>query len=220
MSSSDDMLGRSILLCTVQSFGVVLAMSCAMVIGRGYCEIAREFLTKIEHMLFVLICFTYVVAVFNKDVGSWFWQGVIGGREGHRFSKLSLSWTMKAYAVADLTVIAGLLYCTGGPRNSLFTGFLFIVVPVTIILRESWGPVLLYTLYTAIIFGVTLFARNERFEITEERPYNVAFGIVTGICFLFPAIVYILTEHRLSSQLRTGEVMEEPKAEGAASAPK
>lgn len=103
-------------------------------------------------------------------------------------SGLSFSTIMRWCAFLDLGALAYLIYATGGSRESLFVPYLFIIVPVTIILEDSKLCISLYFVITVVIFWVCLLWWKCA-AFAAARPdiwYNIAYGVITTLCVFFP----------------------------------
>lgn len=114
-----------------------------------------------DHMctvVWVVLAVTVLVAVFQRDlpllVVSAF--GIVPKRRGP--SILSLRVAVMIYFLLDFGALAMLIRATGGPERSLYTTFLYVLVPITIALQRQIGArtVVLFAVLTIGIFLATL----------------------------------------------------------------
>jgi hypothetical protein len=109
-------------------------------------------------------------------------MGMTSSGQGVSFTKI-----VRFCAGVDLVALAYLIYATGGSRQSLFVPYLFVIVPVTIILQDSKRPIAIYFVMTVVICWVCLWLKCSAFQVHyPEHSYNIAYGAVTTLCVFLP----------------------------------
>lgn len=126
---------------------------------------------------------------------------------------MTLSRLFAVYAVLDLFVLAYLVHSTGGSRLSLYTPFLFIIVPVAIVLGEKPRRVLFYGGLTVVIFFVVMYWKDKAFKIDDcdINKYNLCWGIITLLSVLFPTLLYLFAARGPRGQIGDGPCQETNK---------
>jgi hypothetical protein len=118
---------------------------------------------------------------------------IMGNSAPSVFSRsVAFSWAISLCAFMDLSALAILIYATDGPRQSMYTPYLFTIILLIIMLQAPWWTIIGCFTLTVIIFWVCIFYRNKNFEVTKRFTYDLYFGFITSLCVLFPTLVKIL----------------------------
>ena len=128
---------------------------------------------------------------------------------------LDLKLAVWIFFLADFAVLAFLIRATGGPQRSLFSAFLFVIVPITIALgadRVGFETVGTFTAITIGIFlgvlwwepgkpasGMTGIPRSpptpaEIREADIAKSRKIWSSVITTVCVLFPTTVSVLQQ--------------------------
>lgn len=185
---------RSLALLFVQIVGIIVAASSVIASKfKPFCNISDQLTNYMMVALIVLLFLTLAVAFCNRDIGPTLYRGAGGTGIPPKFFRLvNLSQQVLIYTVCDLLVLSLLIYASGGSRQSLYSAFLFVIVPVTIVLRESPVRVGLYAFLTVFIFYGTLKYYNEAFEVLVSGTYNGWFAGITTLCVFFPTLLFFV----------------------------
>lgn len=183
---------RFLSLFFVQFVGVGVSLVQAMKLQK-FCSIDNTLNKRMEQVLWGLVVLSALVAITNRDLAPVVLQGFgVTGQLPRFFRIMSLSHAVPIYALADLCVLAFLIYSTGGSRLSSYSPFLYIIVPITIILRESPVRVAIYFSLTLVIFCAMLKWRYAAFTISNETSYDRWWGGISALSVSFPTFVFLL----------------------------
>jgi len=141
--------------------------------------------------IFSVIGASGVLFALHRDIGPRLWDTLVGPQSTPKFfGYLSLSRVIFFCELINIVVLGVLIYSTGGPRQSFYTPYLLIIVPLTIVIGENPRNICVYFALTAIIFLSTLFfLQNQEFEVLEPLRYNLHYAAITLQCVFFPTAV-------------------------------
>ena len=198
-------------LAIVQGLGVVLAIGLTFCIQDAHtCKIPDTWLTTMKFSVCAVFVLTVLVAACQKDLAPSLWVDIGGTLPGPQFLYwLDLDAAHLIYFLADFAVLAFLIYATGGPQQSLYATFLFVIVPISIALgKPGVGTVVVFAGITLFIFLSLLWLKPPKYfaacddenrarELGLGTPSEIGkrarklwLGAVTTACVVFPTLVF------------------------------
>lgn len=181
-------------LLLVQSVGVLLAglltFSLHNIYGNNFSD---SWILYIRVVVGCVAGLTLGVACFQAEFLSqiWSWFDFI---PPHPKGGIGVTQALCIYFIADFAALAVLIYATGGSEQSLFSTFLFVLVPITIALgrKPGWEIVVLFAGFTIAIFLVLLWVHStlDPGSGVSGKSRRNWFGTITTMCVIFPTIVY------------------------------
>ena len=170
--------------------GIVIFVGLVEVIGATVAMgIARklENCTTINNRWKDRLFWTALVVILLSAIISIIYPIYLSKTKSGPSSYLSESNIISFYVFIDLLALSIYIYATGGSRQSLYTPYLFLIVPMTVILHESLLRVFFYVVGSFIVFWAFLRMRESTFKIEEAARYDKYFAIITILCVFFPA---------------------------------
>lgn len=135
---------------------------------------------------------TVCLIVLTPGIGSSLWSATFSKWDAPAFlTWLTFSWAISLCALINFVGLGVLIYATGGSRQTMYVPYLFTIVLLIIMLDAPKKTIIGCFALTVIIFLGCLFCHNENFEVTIKRTYDIYFGIIIGLCVLFPTLVKI-----------------------------
>ena len=207
-SNGDNNCGRNqfFALFVVQLMGTVLAAGSLIFIGEIYLEskFAPHAVVAMWGVVITVFVVTCVVAFNHKDVGHRVWEGLGGdAAQLKRLRRFDLASAHLIYFLADFVALAVLMYYTGGSRESLYTTFVFVIVPVSIALGcPTKRVVIAFALISVFIFTALLYipvplVSTSLTELSSLR--KGWFTAITVACVGFPTFVYCIQRRESQS---------------------
>ncbi len=177
---------KSVPLFIVQMIGV-----CAALISNGFLADFCTIDSRLQKRMRLILAAVCVLSVAFGSLNQGVWR-IFGMKHDLILLFMSFSGLLAAYALMDLLVLAFLVHATGGSRLSLYSPFLFIIVPVAIALGENRWRVVLYGGLTIAIFFVMMFWKDKEFKIDKCDQYDWWWGGITILSVSFPTILFLL----------------------------
>ena len=185
-----------IALAIVQLLAVVLALGLTFYTQDAYpCRIPAAWDSWIHKVVWAVGVLTVLVAACQEDCAPKLWLILQGTPPGPAFLRwFDLGTAHLIYFLADFAALAFLIYATGGPQQSLYATFLFVIVPISIALGQP-GPftVIVFAGITLTIFITLLCVKPPHYfrgADTETRARKQWLGLITAACVLFPTLVF------------------------------
>lgn len=184
----------------VQLMGVLIALGLTFNLHKVYGDAFSESWCKaIQGTVMFVVILTLIVALGQKEFLSRIWgsfQFTPPSPDTIILVKISVKQALCIYFLADFAALAVLIYGTGGSEQSLFSTFLFVLVPITIALGRQPGSTLVI-LFAGITIGIFLallwkHARLDPSSVVSDKSRRYWFGSITTMCVIFPTIVYCL----------------------------
>lgn len=198
-------------LLIVQLMGVLLAGGLTFSLSAVYGEtFSANWIFYSRVVVSCILLLTMVIASFQTEFLSLFWswfdfrppapKGVFGVKQA-----------LCIYFLADFAALAVLIYGTGGSEQSLYSTFLFVLVPITIALGRKPGTeiVIGFAFLTIAIFLVLLWVHStlDSNGGASDGSRRIWFGVITTMCVVFPTIVYWGQNREVPSATSVGTLM-------------
>lgn len=189
-------------LAIVQGLGVMLAIGLTISIKNAYsCRIPDRWHAWMQNAVWSVLVLTILVGACQKDFAPGVWEAFGGTPPGPFFLYLfDLNASLLIYFLADFAALAFLIYATGGPQQSLYATFLFVIVPITIALGNPGLPIVLaFAAITLFIFLTLLGLKPPKYFTASENgtsPHKTWLAVVTTACVIFPTLVFCIQSWR------------------------
>jgi len=110
-------------------------------------------------------------------------------------SLFSLNMVLCFYVIIDLLLLSFLIWNTGGATLSIYTPFLFCILPVVMVAGGSFGVkwLSLVGIIVSFVFHTIYTSSKSAIVIGNARwTYKICYLVITLICVVFPAIARVL----------------------------
>jgi len=211
-------------LATVQGLGVVLAIGLTIYSRNAHaCRIPKHWHLWMQIVVWGVFGLTILVAACQRDFAPALMVDFGGDPcEWPFLYWFDLNTAHLIYFLADFGALAFLIYATGGPQHSLYTTFLFVLVPISIALGKPNVPtVILFAAITLFIFLTLLCAKPPKYFSASEngnRVRKVWLGVVTTACVFFPTLVFCIQNFG-SGDNATGALSQQTGVETVSTSP-
>lgn len=192
-SESEGFMGLFI----VQLMGVLIAIGLTLSLHKVHPDpIPNQWLNVIYVLVGLVFVMTIFVAFRQTEFLSFIWN-VFKGAGAAPKGVIEVREALCIYFLTDFAVLGFLIYATGGSEQSLFSTFLFVLVPITIALgnQPGWKIVLGFAGITIVIFLVLVWLESPahiHHVNGVNYPRRVWFAIITSACVIFPTAVYCI----------------------------
>lgn len=168
---------------------------------RGGSDITGDFRRCAFVQLVVLLFVTWVGLVFNRHHGPQILRSLIPDFSARRlpgnFYCINLTRYVWVTAGLNFLFLNIMIWATEGPRESLYTSFLVIMVPVYSLLRARYTQILVLLAASVLSFMPAVFPSMYRplealwgsVELVSDEDHNILFFGITCLCVVFPALL-------------------------------
>lgn len=187
-------------LAIVQGLGVVLAIGMTICIRKAY-TIPDRWHACMLTVVVAVFGATIFVAACQEDLAPDLWVAFGGTLDEFQKGPSFLYWfdlhtAHLIYFLADFGALAFLIYATGGPQQSLYATFLFVIVPISIALGlPNLGTVVVFAGITLAIFLTLLPLKPPKYFSAIETGNLARKGWLAGVttaCVFFPTLVFCI----------------------------
>lgn len=195
----------------VQLVGTVLAFGTTISLKEDATS-SFPWIKLIQLVIILVFVLTLVVAAFQRDLAPMFWRAFGGAPLEPRFLyRLDLHSAHLIYFLVDFAALAFMIYATGGSIESLYSTFLFIIVPISIALgNPGKRTIVIFASITVCIFIVLLWYPTPPAPVHlagTTTIHKIWFGVITAVCVFLPTFVFCI-QHRDSRQMANEKARE------------
>lgn len=195
----------------VQMLGVCVALAMSAKVSKAHgIEFRSGWCRAMQAVVGCVFVCTVVVGVVQGEALQVFYRTFKIVSSSDIQAPLSLQTAHQIIFTMDFLALGFLIYATGGAQVSLFSPFLFVLVPITIALGPDGLPsVLPFAGLTIVVFLATLWCRPPAYLVRNENTATgrkVCGSFITSVCVCFPTTVFLLQQEKTSSRQRSDQV--------------
>jgi len=211
MQTEPDCDLKVLALCIIQFFGAMITF------GMHAFSKLLQFYTMQPSMywlLFILLALLLSLSLYvgvRRPASKKFIRNILRSLENtipdcevEKTTRKNAARIVRLFAAADLLVVGISVINTGGSEISIFSPFLFIVVPMIVIIKiTNWKEILVFAIASFVIYVTSLFPEiylhifPSAFlhKYTGHIKHDILLSISTFVCSSFP-ISFIIMEHK------------------------